>query len=162
MSEMNILTIPIRMDCIVSISMPIDVVGNEVEHIYRVLRAMPMDRADGPLEEKLPTNEADAAEWSILQKEAYLISHAGTPPYGYMRGDGHMVVCPEEQAVVRMIFDMWRNRFTQKRIARELDADSISPRRANRWSVFVVKDILNHQVNAWRKKGQRSDVPKMH
>lgn len=72
----------------------------------------------------------------------------GRPPYGYRVGDDRRLeVVEEEAALVRMIFDLYRNEGLGIRlIAKRLNEQGYRTRRGGNWSMVTIRDLLRNRV----------------
>jgi len=82
--------------------------------------------------------------WSI-QKRFQNGSYVGTPPYGYSKINGEMVIVPEEAEIIKRIFAECLSGKGGGTIARGLNKDKIPARRGNHWSAGTVIDMLRNE-----------------
>ena len=85
---------------------------------------------------------SDNLKWGIrkrFQDGTYKISCA---PYGYRTKNGKLSVEPGEAETVRKIYSAILSGKSLSAICRELDEESIPPRKGEKWSVRTVQDIL--------------------
>ena len=85
---------------------------------------------------------SDNLKWGIrkrFQDGTYKISCA---PYGYRAQNGKLSVEPGEAETVRKIYSAFLSGKSLSAICRELDEESIPPRKGEKWSVRTVQDIL--------------------
>lgn len=70
----------------------------------------------------------------------------GTYPYGYMRGpDGHYAIDPARAAVVREMFNMYRQGYNASAVAREMNARGFTSARGYPWSAPTVHRLLQNE-----------------
>ena len=85
---------------------------------------------------------SDNLKWGIrkrFQDGTYKISCA---PYGYRTKNGKLSVEPGEAETVRKIYSAFLSGKSLSAICRDLDEESIPPRKGGKWSVRTVQDIL--------------------
>ena len=85
---------------------------------------------------------SDNLKWGIrkrFQDGTYKISCA---PYGYRAQNGKLSIEPGEAETVRKIYSAFLSGKSLSAICRELDEESIPPRKGEKWSVRTVQDIL--------------------
>jgi hypothetical protein len=72
----------------------------------------------------------------------------GRPPYGYRVGPRRRLeLVPEEAVVVRYIFRLYlQEEMGIRKIAGQLNSESVATRRGGRWSMVTVRDILRNRV----------------
>ena len=72
----------------------------------------------------------------------------GRPPYGYRVGsDRRLEVVPQEAALVRIIFDLYRSEGLGIRlIAKRLNEQGYRTRRDGNWSMVTIRDLLRNRV----------------
>ena len=71
-----------------------------------------------------------------------------TPPFGYRLADGKLVDDPDEQYVVKNIFDLYLSRETIDSICYSLNRQGLLTRKGNPWNKFNMRNILHNPVYA--------------
>lgn len=98
------------------------------------------DRGDGtPISEKVR---------SAMRRKAVKGEVLGRPPYGYRVGPRRRLeLVPEEAVVVRYIFRLYlQEEMGIRKIAGQLNSESVPTRRGGRWSMVTVRDILRNRA----------------
>ncbi len=98
------------------------------------------DRGDGtPISEKVR---------AAMRRKAVKGEVLGRPPYGYRVGPRRRLeLVPEEAVVVRYIFRLYlQEEMGIRKIAGQLNAESVATRRGGRWSMVTVRDILRNRA----------------
>ena len=87
------------------------------------------------------------------------------PPYGYSIADGELISIPEEQIIVKRIFESYLENSTLDEIASELNSSFIRTRNGNQWNKYNLRNILHNPVYAgymhWEEHliGHHADCP---
>ena len=88
----------------------------------------------------------------------------GRPPYGYRIGTkGNLEVVPEEASIIELIFSLYaRDGLGLRRIAQQLNQQSIPTRRGHLWNMVSVRGILQNRayVGTYTRFGLR--IPGSH
>ncbi|MEO8538199.1 MAG: recombinase family protein, partial [bacterium] len=98
------------------------------------------DRGDGtPVSEKVR---------SAMRRKAVKGEVLGRPPYGYrVSPRRRLELVPEEAVVVRYIFRLYlQEEMGIRKIAGQLNSESVATRRGGRWSMVTVRDILRNRA----------------
>jgi len=98
------------------------------------------DRGEGtPVSEKVR---------SAMRRKAVKGEVLGRPPYGYRVGPRRRLeLVPEEAVVVRYIFRLYlQEGMGIRKIAGQLNAETVATRRGGRWSMITVRDILRNRA----------------
>jgi site-specific DNA recombinase len=75
--------------------------------------------------------------------------NGGEPPYGYRLEGGKLVVYEQEAALVRRIFELYKNH-GQRYIAKLLNREGLRTRNGSMWSEYTVRYILENPVYSGR------------
>ena len=78
---------------------------------------------------------------------------SGHPPYGYAYLDGHLLVDPKEQIIVRKILKLHQSVPSGNAIVRELNNQKIPSRNGKSWCPSVVRGIINRNKSKQTKSG---------
>jgi DNA invertase Pin-like site-specific DNA recombinase len=71
-----------------------------------------------------------------------------TPPFGYRLSDGKLVNDPDEQYVVKLIFDLYASGEAMDSICYSLNRQSLLTRKGNPWNKYNLRNILHNPVYA--------------
>jgi site-specific DNA recombinase len=97
------------------------------------------DKGDGtPVSEKVRT---------AMRRKAVRGEVLGRPPYGYRVGPrSRLELVPEEAVVVRYIFRLYlQEGMGIRKIAGQLNEETIPTRRGGRWSMVTIRDLLRNR-----------------
>ena len=85
---------------------------------------------------------------NAMRRKAVRGEVLGRPPYGYQVGPRRRLeLVPEEAIVVRYIYRLYlQEGMGIRRIAGQLNAESVLTRRGGRWSMVTVRDILRNRA----------------
>lgn len=84
-------------------------------------------------------------KWSIQKRFQNGTYKMSCPPYGYENKNGCMVVNEEQATIVkRMFYEMLEGKGTAK-IAKDLNADGIPPRKGKQWNASTINGILTNE-----------------
>jgi DNA invertase Pin-like site-specific DNA recombinase len=72
--------------------------------------------------------------------------HNGQAPYGYSLINQELIINPPEAAIVRLIFDLYLNGYSQKKIISYLEEKNIKPRLTNEFNLTVIGKILKNPI----------------
>jgi len=104
-----------------------------------------------------PVYEALLASWAQIEREAIAKRTMGGKlakkrkggayiggmlPYGYRSVEGQLVPVPEEAAVVRRMFALWRSGEGYVGIKRVLDAEGVLTRRGKEWNPSTIRGVI--------------------
>lgn len=85
----------------------------------------------------------------VIEKMQYMARNGqhtgGKPPLGYNVRDGKLVICPEEAATVRRIFDAYASGSSYKAIIDELNRDGIKTKRGGAFGSNSLHDLLHNE-----------------
>jgi DNA invertase Pin-like site-specific DNA recombinase len=98
------------------------------------------DKGDGtPVSEKVR---------SAMRRKAVRGEVLGRPPFGYRVGARHRLeLVPDEAVVVRYIFRLYlQEHMGIRKIAGQLNSETILTRRGGQWSMVSVRDLLRNRV----------------
>ena len=85
----------------------------------------------------------------VMEKMQYMARNGqhtgGKPPLGYNVQDGKLVICPEEAAAVRRIFEAYAAGRSYKQIIAELNRDGIKTKRGGAFGTNSLHDLLHNE-----------------
>ena len=84
-------------------------------------------------------------KWSIQRRFRNGTFKLSSPPYGYDYEDGILIVNEEQAAVVRRIFSEALSGKGAQKIADNLNADGISPKKAALWNASTILGMLSNE-----------------
>ncbi len=143
----------------------------EAEEVALVAVRQGIDTSSG-MGRLIPNLLAVLAEWESEQiaervaataaERAASGKHHGRAPYGYVSRGGELRPDDEQAPIVRRIFERAGAGVSQRRIARDLNADGVPAQRSSKWTQSAVSQLLRNPTFKGRLSFNGEDFAGVH